>query len=186
MTTITELEAAHEQLDRGCPRWRLQAACAGIEDPDIFFADRRTTAHREALTLCLRCPVRRECLTDAIECGVQDGIRGGRTEEQLRQIVAFREGRQVDLDRVRATLFGTHRPRLTEAEKKAVVRVATEAGIPRDTWAALLGIGYKAATARRRQARIQLVVIPASMRREEIALAEELRDTTVLTPAVAA
>lgn len=130
--------------------------------------------------------MRRECLTDAIECGVQDGIRGGRTEEQLRQIVAFREGRQVDLDRVRATLLCTHRPRLTEAEKKAVVRVAIGAGIPRDTWAALLSIGYKAATARQRQARTQLDVIPASMRREEIALTEELRATAVFTLAVAA
>ncbi|MGW3228666.1 WhiB family transcriptional regulator [Kitasatospora sp. NPDC001095] len=185
-TAVNELDAAHLQLDRGSPRWRLKAACVGIKNPDIFFAQPRAAAHRQALALCRQCPVRRACLNDAIECGVRDGIRGGRTEEQLREIVAFREGRRVELDRVRAVLAGTHRPRLTEAEKGSVVRVALDADFPIDVWAAALGIGYKAATKRRRKATTQLDVIPASMRREEITLAAELRRATATTLAVAA
>ncbi|MBV6695587.1 WhiB family transcriptional regulator [Kitasatospora aureofaciens] len=185
-TNVNELEAAHTQLDRGSPRWRLKAACAGIKNPDIFFAQPRMAAHRQALALCQQCPVRRECLDDAIECGVRDGIRGGRTEDQLREIVSFREGRQVEIERVRATLTNTHRPHLTDQEKMSVVRVAIDAGIPIDTWAAALGIGYSYATRRRRKATTQLDVIPASMRGEEIALAAELRHAATTTLAVAA
>ncbi|WP_395297252.1 WhiB family transcriptional regulator [Kitasatospora hibisci] len=185
INAINELQDAHIQLERGSPRWRLKAACAGTPDPEIFFGDPRAD-HRQALALCGQCPVRRQCLNDAIESGVRDGIRGGLTEDQLCEIVEYLEGGRVDVDRVRAALVGTHRPRLTESEKRAVVRVAIDAGIPIDIWAAALGIGYKAAMKRRRKATTQLDVIPLSMRSEEIALAAELRRAAATTPAVAA
>ncbi|KQV20895.1 MULTISPECIES: WhiB family transcriptional regulator [unclassified Kitasatospora] len=183
---VNELEAAHDQLDRGSPRWRLKAACAGIKNPDIFFADPRVAAHRQALALCGQCPVRLACLNDAVECGERDGIRGGQTEEQLREIVDYRKERPVELDRVRATLAGTHRPQLTEAEKRSLVRVAIDAGVPTGTWSTALGIGYKAAHKRRRKATTQLDVIPVPMRREEIELAADLRRAAAPTLAVAA
>ncbi|MFJ7279826.1 WhiB family transcriptional regulator [Kitasatospora sp. NPDC098663] len=185
ISTINELEAAHLRLDRGSSRWRLKAACAGTEDPEIFFGDPRAD-HSDALALCGQCPVRQQCLNDAIESGVRDGIRGGLTEEQLCEIVEFREGDRANLERVRATLTGTHRPQLTEPEKRSVVRVAIESGISIDTWAATLAIGYKAAAKRRRKATTQLAVIPASMRREERALAAELCSAGVTTLGVAA
>ncbi|MER6396091.1 WhiB family transcriptional regulator [Kitasatospora sp. NPDC001603] len=184
-----DLDAAYtvpDRPDRPDPRWRLKAECAEIPNPDIFFAPPRVAGHRQALALCRQCPVRSECLQDAVECGVRDGIRGGHMEDQLDEMVTYHEDRRLDLDRVRTTLTSTQRPRLSEREKRAVVRVAIEAGIPLAVWSEALGIGYKAAAKRRSRANTQLESIPASMRHQEITLSKELRKVPTTRLAVAA
>lgn len=67
--------------------WRHRAACRD-EDPELFFPIGESgPALRQAgaaLAVCARCPVRSECLTDAIEKGDLYGVRGGLTERELR------------------------------------------------------------------------------------------------------
>lgn len=65
--------------------WREQAKCAMQGDPDLFYAT-TMTAIRDARMVCSGCPVRRECLTDAVESNLRDGVWGGLTESERRRI----------------------------------------------------------------------------------------------------
>ncbi|MEJ2865952.1 WhiB family transcriptional regulator [Actinomycetospora flava] len=72
--------------------WRDQAACRpnqpAAPDPDLFFPlPGQSTS--PALSYCGRCPVRAECLTEAIERG-HGGVRGGMTEDSRRQLARTR------------------------------------------------------------------------------------------------
>ena len=55
--------------------WRDRAVCAGV-DVDLFYPE-GTESGWEALEFCGRCPVRSECLSDALVTGEVFGIRGG-------------------------------------------------------------------------------------------------------------
>lgn len=67
--------------------WTLDAACRGA-DPGVFYPDERRSdaANPEAITICARCPVARECLTYALEHREEHGIWGGLNPSQRRQI----------------------------------------------------------------------------------------------------
>lgn len=66
----------HATIDQS---WRTGAACAGraTRDDDPWHTDTTDTT-REAVTICHQCPVRADCLTDALWRG-EHGIRGGLT-----------------------------------------------------------------------------------------------------------
>lgn len=68
--------------------WRTRAACRG-QDPALFFAPPSdTVARKTALTLCADCPVRTECLADALSVPFLEdhGIRAGLTERARRKM----------------------------------------------------------------------------------------------------
>ena len=86
-------------------QWMDLAACRGTvtsADEDIFFApdldelggNRGTatrmavTRERQALAVCDGCPVQAECLAYAIATGQQHGVWGGKTQQELRRLVA--------------------------------------------------------------------------------------------------
>ena len=86
-------------------RWIDLAACRGTvtsADEDIFFtpdldelggnrrAATRLAAAREqqALGVCDRCPVQAECLAYAVTTRQQHGVWGGKTQQELRRLVA--------------------------------------------------------------------------------------------------
>jgi len=68
------------------PEWHKDAACRGHANPDMWFPEagkpytRMQTAH--ALWICAHCPVREECLDEALAKNEKHGIRGGRTTRQ--------------------------------------------------------------------------------------------------------
>ena len=63
--------------------WQDRAACAGDRDPDAWFASGcEAEARAHARAVCVRCPVRRDCLTDAMERDDQWSIRGGVLPEE--------------------------------------------------------------------------------------------------------
>jgi len=71
--------------------WMLAAACRG--HPDLFFApdDSETRSERRrreaaAKSVCARCPVRIDCLTDAFASDERFGIWGGLTERERRSL----------------------------------------------------------------------------------------------------
>lgn len=69
--------------------WRRHALCAGM-DTDLFFADRGNEAkqqNEEAKAICRVCPVRFDCLEDALnEPQPWFGVRGGLTAKERRRI----------------------------------------------------------------------------------------------------
>lgn len=86
------------------PTWRDRAACLGV-DPELFFphgySDQYAPQIAEAKAVCGDCPVRAECLADALDGKPSfdtDGIRAGLDPDQrtklrrLRQRIAARQG----------------------------------------------------------------------------------------------
>ena len=66
--------------------WRDRAACLGIADPDLFFPTAESGPVRDAQVtaakaVCAGCPVRRECLAEAL-ARIPYGIAGGLTEHE--------------------------------------------------------------------------------------------------------
>lgn len=63
--------------------WRARAVCKG--ETGLFFApqgerpERAQVRERKALTMCVRCPVRREC-RDYARTHLEHGVWGGETE----------------------------------------------------------------------------------------------------------
>ncbi len=78
--------------------WQERAACADV-NPDLFFAaesERGSRKHaRELLakSLCMTCPVRRECREHALLVGEAYGVWGGTTEEERDPTLHAREDR---------------------------------------------------------------------------------------------
>lgn len=72
--------------------WRDKAKCAGIKEPDFFFPteytrnSRETEWVRDVRTFCIDCPVAAECLDEAIRNGDNDGMYGGLTPKERREI----------------------------------------------------------------------------------------------------
>jgi WhiB family transcriptional regulator, redox-sensing transcriptional regulator len=69
--------------------WRHRAICASV-DPEGFFpvgetgpADDQT---EQAKSVCRRCPVIDECLAWAVSTGQHDGVWGGLSEDERRQL----------------------------------------------------------------------------------------------------
>ncbi len=65
-------------------RWTDQAVCAQV-DPEIFFPPRGDMGF-PAKRVCARCPVRAECLAEALETDDRFGVRGGLSERQRRAL----------------------------------------------------------------------------------------------------
>src|SRR2546427_13280693 len=67
--------------------WASRGACR-TADPDTLFV--QGAAQNRAKLLCMNCPVRTECLADALDNRVEFGVWGGMTERERR---ALRRGR---------------------------------------------------------------------------------------------
>ena len=98
--------------------WRERAACRGGVDPDLFFPAAESGAARDAQVraakaVCARCPVRSECLDEAL-VRIPYGIAGGLTERE------------------RQRLRRTHRAITSAPKEEAAGEVWAEG--PRDGW----------------------------------------------------
>lgn len=63
--------------------WRAHGLCAS-KNPDLWFSI-GALEHKQAKSICGRCPVRGECLSYAMEEPVDHGIWGGLTERERRR-----------------------------------------------------------------------------------------------------
>ncbi|RSD26442.1 WhiB family transcriptional regulator [Amycolatopsis eburnea] len=83
--------------------WREASACSTANliniapeiagrQADVFFPVGSTSSARnqrviaQAKAVCAQCPVRSECLADALDAGLDDGVFGGLTAEERRQL----------------------------------------------------------------------------------------------------
>jgi WhiB family transcriptional regulator, redox-sensing transcriptional regulator len=67
--------------------WRRRAACRD-GDPDRLFV--RGAAQREAKLVCFGCPVRIQCLAEALDHRIEFGVWGGMTERERRALLRRR------------------------------------------------------------------------------------------------
>jgi WhiB family transcriptional regulator, redox-sensing transcriptional regulator len=67
--------------------WTTQAGCRNA-DPDALFV--QGAAQNRAKALCFGCPVRAECLADALDNRVEFGVWGGLTERERRALLRRR------------------------------------------------------------------------------------------------
>ena len=63
--------------------WMLRAACAGTDNPDLWFPARGDST-ATARAVCRRCPVRTDCLDWALTNNERFGIWGGKGERERR------------------------------------------------------------------------------------------------------
>ncbi|MGA8846629.1 MAG: WhiB family transcriptional regulator [Nocardioides sp.] len=67
--------------------WAPRAACKA-EKPDELFV--RGAEQNKAKQLCLSCPVRTECLAEALDNQIEWGVWGGMTERERRALLRRR------------------------------------------------------------------------------------------------
>jgi WhiB family transcriptional regulator, redox-sensing transcriptional regulator len=67
--------------------WAAGAACR-TSDPDALFV--QGAAQNRAKLVCMGCPVRTECLADALDNRVEFGVWGGMTERERRALLRRR------------------------------------------------------------------------------------------------
>ena len=77
--------------------WRAIASCRD-EDPDELFV--RGAEQRRAKGVCMSCPVRTECLAEALDKRINFGVWGGMTERERRALLR----RRPDVDSWRELL----------------------------------------------------------------------------------
>ena len=67
--------------------WASRGACK-TSDPDTLFV--QGAAQNRAKAVCMGCPVRTECLSDALDNRVEFGVWGGMTERERRALLRRR------------------------------------------------------------------------------------------------
>lgn len=68
--------------------WARNAACRVADDPDRLFV--QGAAQHNAKAICMGCPVRTECLAEALDERIEWGVWGGMTERERRAILRRR------------------------------------------------------------------------------------------------
>lgn len=76
-----------DTLNIATAEWMARGACV-TRDPDELFVE--GAAQRQARTICFSCPVRTECLADALDNRIQFGVWGGMTERERRALLKRR------------------------------------------------------------------------------------------------
>ncbi|GAA5036762.1 WhiB family transcriptional regulator [Actinopolymorpha pittospori] len=68
--------------------WVRLAACRGSDEPDRLFV--QGAAQHDVKTVCMGCPVRTECLAEALDGRIEWGVWGGMTERERRAVLRRR------------------------------------------------------------------------------------------------
>lgn len=79
-STIVFTETPHSSMSD----WATQANCLG-SDPEALFV--QGAAQHQAKKICVGCPVRLECLSDALDNKTEFGVWGGATERERRAML---------------------------------------------------------------------------------------------------
>ena len=89
--------------------WTAKSACRTSDPDDLFVTG---AAQNRAKAVCMGCPVRTECLSDALDNRVEFGVWGGMTERERRALLRRRPDvtswKQL-LETARAEALGTVR-----------------------------------------------------------------------------
>ena len=67
--------------------WTARSACRDADPDELFVTG---AAQNRAKAVCMGCPVRTECLSDALDNQVEFGVWGGMTERERRALLRRR------------------------------------------------------------------------------------------------
>ncbi|HEX8095835.1 WhiB family transcriptional regulator [Jatrophihabitans sp.] len=71
----------------GDPDWASRGACRDVDPETLFVVG---AAQHKAKTICMGCPVRVDCLADALDSRAEFGVWGGMTERERRTLLRRR------------------------------------------------------------------------------------------------
>ncbi len=71
----------------GDPEWASRGSCRDVDPETLFVVG---AAQHKAKTICLGCPVRFDCLADALDSRTEFGVWGGMTERERRTLLRRR------------------------------------------------------------------------------------------------
>ncbi|SDQ18087.1 WhiB family transcriptional regulator [Quadrisphaera sp. DSM 44207] len=97
------------------PQWTTQAACRQ-SDPDALFV--QGAEQNKAKIVCKACPVRTECLADALDNRIEFGVWGGMTERERRAVLKRRPN-VTSWRRLLETARAEHERAAAEADRAA-------------------------------------------------------------------
>jgi WhiB family transcriptional regulator, redox-sensing transcriptional regulator len=100
--------------------WAARGACRST-DPDSLFV--QGAAQNRAKTVCMSCPVRTECLADALDNRIEFGVWGGMTERERRALLRRRPN-VVSWRRLLETARAEHLRVVTIAAERSAAAVA--------------------------------------------------------------
>lgn len=81
------VQEGQEEMGVKVNEWAKSGACRN-SDPDALFV--QGAAQNRAKAVCLGCPVRTECLADALDHKIEFGVWGGMTERERRALLRRR------------------------------------------------------------------------------------------------
>ncbi len=84
---MTVSATASSGVSYGAMAWAERGSCRDM-DPDTLFVP--GAAQHRAKRVCASCPVRVECLTEALDNRLEFGIWGGMTERERRSLLRRR------------------------------------------------------------------------------------------------
>ncbi|WP_052442676.1 WhiB family transcriptional regulator [Streptacidiphilus neutrinimicus] len=122
--------------------WKVDAACAGHPEPDMFYPDAKAVdVQAEAKRVCAVCPVRAECLLDALALAETQGVRGGLTQQERRPW--HRRAKTGSRSRVIAVLARDQAHLLSKDDRNLAVEVVYDLGLPTSRLARTLNVSNK-------------------------------------------
>jgi WhiB family redox-sensing transcriptional regulator len=86
---VAKLARPHPRTTETDLVWRGDAACRDHLTPDDFFSDNEQKGRqlaRRAITICQGCPVRTQCLLEALDNDQQWGIWGGLSARERQKL----------------------------------------------------------------------------------------------------
>ncbi|MEO6702480.1 MAG: WhiB family transcriptional regulator [Jatrophihabitantaceae bacterium] len=84
------------------PEWASRGACRDVDPESLFVVG---AAQHKAKAICMGCPVRIDCLADALDSRAEFGVWGGMTERERRTLLR----RRPDIDSWRTFLMAAQR-----------------------------------------------------------------------------
>jgi WhiB family redox-sensing transcriptional regulator len=69
------------------PEWASRGACRDVDPESLFVVG---AAQHKAKSICMGCPVRVDCLADALDSRAEFGVWGGMTERERRTLLRRR------------------------------------------------------------------------------------------------
>jgi WhiB family redox-sensing transcriptional regulator len=112
--------------------WATAAACRGT-NPDQLFV--RGAEQNKAKQLCAGCPVRTECLAEALDNQIEWGVWGGMTERERRALLRRRPNAswRAVLEAARERGTETPAPAAAKSEARTAAGSAVKAAVVADS-----------------------------------------------------
>lgn len=96
--------------------WVEQAVCRSV-NPDLWFND-YASRYDPVFRICASCPVRRDCLKEALDLDIEFGIWGG-VPSRVRERIRWRKKALKERERILDRLLNQLDDRLNENEQQS-------------------------------------------------------------------